>query len=378
MNFQSTSVEKLWTTDLRFREPVEKFRVHMTGSEWFSSRPGGLNRYFEDLFAALLIRDDVEVTAAAFGDAPQLANTWGPVERGTLQRVAAASSVRSYPSPGIVDRHFCLYGGAVRGRSGQRLVVHFHGPWASESLLAGDAEWRIRVKHHIERARYRQAQAFIVLSRQFRELLVSDYRVDDSSVIVVPPGVDLIRFRLAPELDSRMVVCVRRLERRMGIDYLLRAWPEILGEVPDALLTIVGTGSYEHELREMARGMRLGGSVHFLGRVGDEELSALYSASAISVVPSVALEGFGLIALESLAMGRSPIVTDCGGLPDAVQDLDGSLIVAPRNVSQLAERIVKALGGDRPTAEQCRAHAEKFSWKATAGRHVDLYRRVLS
>ena len=99
---------------------------------------------------------------------------------------------------------------------------------------------------------------------------MSDYRVDDNSVSVVPPGVDLTRFRLAPELDSRQVICVRRLERRMGIDYLLRAWPEVLGEVPDALLTIVGAGSYQRELREMARGLRLCESVDFLGRVGDE------------------------------------------------------------------------------------------------------------
>ena len=77
-------------------------------------------------------------------------------------------------------------------------------------------------------------------------------------------------------------------------------------------------------------------------------------------------------------MGRSPVVTDCGGLPDAVRDLDRSLVVPPRNASQLAERIVKALAGDRPTAEQCRAHAERFSWKVAAERHVDLYRQVLS
>src|SRR5687768_14618421 len=124
MNYQSTSVEKSWPRDLSYGDRAEKFGVHMTGSEWFSSRPGGLNRYFEGLFAALLDRDDVVVTAAAFGNAPPLATSWGPVRRGAFQRVAAAYSVRRYPSPGIVDRHFCLYGGAVRSRSGQRLVVH--------------------------------------------------------------------------------------------------------------------------------------------------------------------------------------------------------------------------------------------------------------
>jgi hypothetical protein len=135
---------------MRFGERTEKFGVHMTGSEWFSSRRGGLNRYLEDLLAALLFRDYVKAMAAAFGDAHPLANSWGPAGRDTLRRAAAAYSVRRYLSPGIVDCHCCLHGGAIRRRSGQRLVVHFHDPWASESLLAGDAEWRSRIKRPIE------------------------------------------------------------------------------------------------------------------------------------------------------------------------------------------------------------------------------------
>jgi len=43
-------------------------RVHMTGSEWFSAAPGGLNRYFTDLYSALRSRPDVDVSAVAFGE----------------------------------------------------------------------------------------------------------------------------------------------------------------------------------------------------------------------------------------------------------------------------------------------------------------------
>lgn len=51
-------------------------RVHMTGSEWFGSAPGGLNRYFTDLHGALAARPDVVVSSAAFGTAPEGGGSW--------------------------------------------------------------------------------------------------------------------------------------------------------------------------------------------------------------------------------------------------------------------------------------------------------------
>jgi glycosyltransferase involved in cell wall biosynthesis len=91
----------------------------------------------------------------------------------------------------------------------------------------------------------------------------------------------------------------------------------------------------------------------------------------------VKLEGFGLIALESLASGRAPIVTDCGGLPDSVRGLDPSLIVPSGDAGALADRIVRSLDGDVPGPGQCRTHAESFSWHAAAERHVAMYQELL-
>ena len=90
----------------------------------------------------------------------------------------------------------------------------------------------------------------------------------------------------------------------------------------------------------------------------------------------MALEGFGLIALESLAAGRAPVVTACGGLPDSVRGLDPSLIVAPGEAGALAARLAAALDGTVPAPGRCRAHAETCSWSAAADRHIALYREL--
>lgn len=350
-------------------------RVHMSGSEWFGAAAGGLNRYFTDLYAALSSRTDLSVSAAAFGDPPAGGSSWGPLGGPTRQRVwtARRDPAAGTAEPLILDRHFALYG-PPRGR--HRLVVHFHGPWAAESRAAGQSSLAVRAKYLVERVRAAGADRFVVLSEHMRELLARDYGVDPTMVAVIAPGVDLDRFRpAAPATEQRpIVLCVRRLEHRMGIDVLLRAWRGVHAAHPGARLVVVGTGTAEASLRAQAE--TLGEAVTFTGRIDDEDLAELYRRAALTVVPSVALEGFGLIALESLAVGRAPVVTNCGGLPDSVRGLDPSLIVASADADALTHRLILALDGKVPDVAACRAHAETFSWAVAAERHAALYREL--
>ncbi|MCZ4560878.1 glycosyltransferase family 4 protein [Rhodococcus sp. IEGM 1401] len=350
----------------------------MTGSEWFGSLAGGLNRYFESLYHALSALDpntECCVTAAAFGDALPGAQSWGALGRPLPLRLAASSTPIDVRPGGIVDRHFALYGylAPVRGKAVS--VTHFHGPWAAESAASGS---RAGAKFAVEKFLYHRSDAYIVLSQSFKTLLVEDYSVAPEDVRVIPPGAELDRFHSTAIPDEPpLVVSARRLEKRMGLDVLIAGWPAVIAAHPDARLSIVGTGSYEGELRRMAAESSAGASITFEGRVSDERLAQLYALATVTVVPSLSLEGFGLIALESLASGRAPIVTNCGGLPDSVTGLDPSLVVPTGDTAMLAERISDALSGSHPTPEQCRAHAETFDWRTIAHRHVDLYSSLL-
>lgn len=353
-------------------------KVQMYGSEWFSSRAGGLNRYFEELYQALREQSGVAVSAAAFGRAPEGATSWGSVDSRLPLRV-----LRSAGRPGqkvdVVDNHFSLYG-PVRRPAGALVVQHFQGPWAYESQAAGQGKVLVTAKKVLERARYSRADAFIVLSVAFRDLLVSEYGVPPQKVFVLPPGVNAARFsvkKVRPGGVAPVAICVRRLERRMGIDVLIRSWQRVAARRPDAVLRVIGQGSERLSLERLARELGVGDSVQFTGSLSDSELSREYLRADVSVVPSISLEGFGLIALESLASGTPAIVTNCGGLPDAVGGLDRSLIVPAGDVDSLARRIGLAFEGAVPNAASCVAHARTFSWGRTASAHLELYRSLL-
>ncbi|WP_308196301.1 glycosyltransferase family 4 protein [Nocardioides bruguierae] len=351
-------------------------KIQMQGSEWFDSRPGGLNRYFTNLSGALADLGVANIKAVAFGQVKDsYQETWGAPGRTPRNIIRSRSRRAGDVRPDILDRHFALYG---YWPTGSRRVFHFHGPWAEESVVSGASPLRVLAKRSVEKAAYRNIDAAVVLSASFKELLHDDYQVPLNKIHIIQPGVSMVSPNLSStdrQSDRPLVVCVRRLEKRMGIDVLLESWRQVVRSLPDARLAIVGVGSQDADLRALAQKLPIG-SVQFMGRLSDEMLDEIYAKSWMTVVPSVALEGFGLISIESQARGRPVVVTNVGGLAGTVAGLDTSLVVPPASSEALAERIIGALEGNRPSSEQCIASAGRFNWENVARQHLSLYQEL--
>lgn len=365
----------------------------MVGAEWFGDEPGGLNRYLADL-AGALSEAGMDVRAVVLGPGVTSPPMVWPAGRGSaplwrrlvsLYRACCAQASHV----DALDVHFALYGFLpllVGSRRLRRLplMVHFQGPWAQESRAAGASELSCAVKGWVERLVYRRAAVLVTLSEAFAELLARDYGVDRRRIHVVPPGVNLDHFTpgdktarradLGIEEEAFVAVCVRRAVPRMGLAILIEAWSLVQAEVPNAALLIAGEGTLG--LAGAAADLPRPGQVRLLGRVDDAGLRALYQAADCSVVPSLALEGFGLVALESLACGTPAIVTRVGGLPDPVGALDPTLVVSPGDPVALARRLVAAARGELPVGQDCRRRAEGFSWQTAAHRHAGLVRAL--
>jgi glycosyltransferase involved in cell wall biosynthesis len=367
----------------------------LLGEAWFTDLPGGLNRYFADLHAALGAAGS-SARAVVIGpatNAPTSVVTAGELHDPLLARLQsyrrAAAHAEDNGEVDVVDAHFALYAflSVFTTRLRHRpLIVHFQGPWADESIMSRGASWAIPVKSVVEKAMYRHADRVVVLSHAFRRLVIGRYGVDPTRVVVIPPGVDLKRFvpgerslardRFGIDPAAFLVVAARRLDARMGLDVLLEAWRTVQKAEPRAVLLVAGGGREHENLEALCIGLARPDGVRLLGRLTDDDLVALYQAADCSVVPSRELEGFGLVVLESLACGTPVVVTDAGGLPEAVAGLDPSLVVHSGASTALAQRLLAAASGQLPTADACRAHAENFNWSGVARRHVELYREV--
>ena len=293
----------------------------------------------------------------------------------------------------LVASHFALYTApALDLLAKQPLVCHFHGPWALESLQEDGGQQSARFKTRLERSVYRRADRLIVLSDAFRRLLISSFGVDEDRVRIVPGSVDLQRFNvLSLRAESRqllsipegrpILVCVRRLVQRMGLHNLLDAMPKVVAAIPEILLCIGGEGPTRPQLEEQIQRLGLEANVKLLGFVDEEKLPHLYHAADINVVPTLALEGFGLVAAEAMATGTPSMVTPVGGLPEVVSGLSTGLVFQSSSPQDLAQGLCDALLGATPLPERaaCQAYVHKsYSSELMASRTARVYRELLS
>ena len=369
----------------------------MLGMGWFPDQVGGLDRYYRGLLEALPQSSTAGLVIGPAADAPSnvtaVSGHSRPLPLRLLRFARAARKLTG--GAAVIDAHFALYAlipWLIGGLGGKVRVVHFQGPWADENLAQGDSSaWRHWARRALERQVYRRADCVIVLSYAFKRIAVERYRISPWKVEVIAPGVDQSRFAPGDRLEARqqlglegsadafVAVCIRRLVPRMGLDTLITAWAASVAQIPQgARLLIAGEGPLRDELAEQIRALGIGDSVQLLGQISDKALVDLYRAADVGVVPTLVHEGFGLIVAEAASCGTPSIVTDVGGLPEAIGSLDRSLIVPPNDAGALSERLLRAaLGRELPSRSETLKFAERFGWADVAARHLKLYDRLL-
>lgn len=363
----------------------------------FPPRVGGIQRYVHDLVRHLPA-ERVTVLAPRWRGAldfdrrePYAVHRYGgtfmaPV-RDVVRRVR--SLVREAGAEAVLFGHglpLAAMGPGLHRRLGIPYAVLTHGAEAWMARLPGSRGLLRRACAH--------ATAVFAVSR-FTARLLRPAVPARVPIEVLPPGVDVRRFH--PSADGSAVrerhglagrptvACVSRLVRRKGQDVLIRAWPRVLAEVPEAALLIVGDGPIRGRLQAMAREAGVEGSVAFAGEVPEEDLPAHYAAGDVFAMPcrsrlgGLEVEGFGIVFLEAAACGRPSVAGDSGGAAEAVEEGETGLVVDGADATAVASAIAGLLG-DPPRAKAMgaagRARVEReFTWPRLAGRLVGALTR---
>lgn len=367
------------------------------GMAWFPEQPGGLDRYYFELLAALSSHDAqisgfVTGTSLVGANSNGVVQAFGRSDASVLSRWRALKRIvkqqLSLSPSSIIATHFALYAFPIL-----RLikccphVVHFHGPWAAESREEGSGYFATAAKRWLEQQVYRRADRCIVLSAAFAKILADTYGVEKNRIRVIPGGVNIERFSTSMSMaearcelgwaaDRPIVLCVRRLARRMGLDHLIAAVAILKTKIPDVLVLIAGRGALHAELSQQILAGGLQNNIKLLGFAPDHQLPMMYQAANISIVPSQSLEGFGLTTVESLSAGTPVLVTPVGGLPEVVRHLSPRLILQDCTKEAIAAGLLAALSGEMslPSSDECRQFAQdRYDWKKIAARVLDVY-----
>ena len=383
--------------------PPDPMRTLFVGRDWFPNSAGGLDRYFHGAVHRLpgtgLGGEAVVSVLRAGQTAPlPLHGMTGEGARLSRRLLGARRAARAVLSRGVdvANAHFALYAFPWLDLLPARtpLVVHFQGPWADELALqerGRSLPLRVALARRIERRVYGRADRVITLSGAFRDLARDRYGIPGDRIRVVPGGVDTAPFLAAPERrtarerldwpeDRPILLTVRRLEPRMGLEMLLDALVEVRRACPRVLLLIGGAGSLAERLRARIVERDLADNARLLGFVAEEELPLAYAAADLTLVPSTALEGFGLVTVEALASGTPVLGTPVGGTPEVLRGLSPELIFEGATAPALTARLEAALKGEvaLPDRDACRTYAERFSWETVATRVRGIFDEATS
>ncbi|RYG11196.1 MAG: glycosyltransferase family 1 protein [Chitinophagaceae bacterium] len=186
----------------------------------------------------------------------------------------------------------------------------------------------------------RKAHAVIAVSDAIRK------KTWPKSVVIGNPYRSRL-FRILPEIKRKTkFVFLGRLVSDKGAHLAIEALGrliknKVIEECDSVLLTIIGAGPEKAALELLCEGVGVKTCVSFPGALSGEELVNALNEHEFLIVPSVWEEPFGNVALEGMACGCIPIVSDGGGLPDAVGT--AGLVFERGNIDSLTEKLRKVL-----------------------------------
>ncbi len=356
-------------------------------------RPGGIVEYTRHLIHELAaldatsdyyliqhIRDrETLVAAANFARINTLTPSHHRLERWVLSAELIPRRLDLLHSPDAIPP----------ARAGRRHVItihdlhYLHYPQFmtadSRRYYSGQIGWAVRRADHI-----------LASSQATRADLVALLSVPEDKITVHMLGVDDL-FQPAPaetiqacrarwSLPAQYLLFVGTFEPRKNIPALLHAYDLLRHDLPDAPpLVLAGRRGWLYDdIHRTVETLALGDHVIWVENPPRDDLPALYSGAAALALPSH-YEGFGLTALEAMACGTPPVVSDRSSLPEVVGD--AGLLVNPDDAGSIAGALRRLLT-DSALRDTLRAaglaRARTFTWRRTAEIVREVYARVMA
>lgn len=318
-----------------------------------------------------------------------------------INTVFFAFKVSSYIKKGdfdIIHLHGTLIGlilTFLNRKVRERMVYTVHSPsWFMPYLSRLD-----RLSRTMDYHLMRRVNKVIAMNDLLKQRLIAPGKIKSEKVIMIHAGVETSEFspnieandvRKRYELEGRInILFVGRIAPYKGVEYLVKAANIVVNHFgcKRALFLLVGPLA-EHELDKvehahyiakifsLIKDSDLKANVKLTGAVPYDDLTKLFSACDIFVLPSLA-ESFPLVTLQAMASAKPVIGTRVAGIPDQIKNGWNGYLVEPANEHQLAERIKYLIDHpeerSRMGLNSKKFAKDQFSWSLISQKILQLY-----
>jgi glycosyltransferase involved in cell wall biosynthesis len=247
-------------------------------------------------------------------------------------------------------------------RVGVPVVVTCHHTYWQHYRYIKSQFWK-RIFYPFERLTYKRADLIVADCEDTKRVLVDRYDVPERKITIIPIAVNTDDFFATKQpKEPGTILYIGRIDKRKGVDFLIRSMPLVVQQVLDARLLIGGSGKDLDKMKSLVSRLDLERNVTFLGFVPDDQLNALYNQAQCVVVPSV-FEGFGITVIEAVAAGTRVVGTDVDGIRSTMKSGDYGTLVPYGDCRAMADAIVAELKDPRE------------SEKLRPEYHLDQFRR---
>lgn len=220
------------------------------------------------------------------------------------------------------------------------IIFSPHFGISSRETLAGKYLWK-PFNYLIGRNTFKCPNINIVSSTFEANKINQVLNVPKSKIIVLPHGVDIIDLKKEKNKTNTIhLLCVSYLIKIKGVHYVIRALSELIhNNGVDVRLTIVGNGSYEGRLRELAKELSVNDYIYWKEFMSPEELHKQFKKADIFLLMSKS-ENYGIVVSESLALGTPAIVAKTTSLNEFLNEPGCFGVDYPPDPKKVAEIIL--------------------------------------
>ncbi|MBA3064843.1 glycosyltransferase, partial [Candidatus Woesearchaeota archaeon] len=227
------------------------------------------------------------------------------------------------------------------------------------------------------------------LSRDKTELI---YPIANTKLFkVMDVNKTVVREKYGIPKDSKVILCVQRVDAKCGHEQLIKAMPKILKDVPNAKLVFVGGKSMSSKLskdreilnqkvQQLIKDLNLDKDIIFTGNIDYNILPELYNSADIVALCSKN-EGFGLSVTEGMACGNPIVGTKVGGIPIQVKDNENGFLVDVGDINATSDKIIRILKNnklrDRMSKKSVEIVENNFKMEIGIEKHLIVYNKVI-
>jgi glycosyltransferase involved in cell wall biosynthesis len=237
---------------------------------------------------------------------------------------------------------------------------------------------------------YQKVLKKIICVSESLKARLSNFGIKDDKLVVISNGVDISKFTKIPDAkffdkyldgknDHKKVVFVGRLDAQKGVEYLIRAIPNVIKNYSKVHFFILGNGNLEKMLKRLAKELNILESITFLDMIPLDKMAEFYSSADIFCLPSIH-EGFPLSIAEALSIGLVIVASATEGIPEAIIEKKNGFLTTPRDVTELTTKLIKSLTLSIDEIKEIKKNninlaKKNYSWQKIVKEIVTLYKQ---